>query len=79
VDIDGKILDCRASRQELLIMHPSILIGKNFQDVLPADAAAAPPACRLRFGAPIRPQTGTAVPLLIRAYPGISAPLTGTA
>ena len=41
VDIEGKILDCRASRQELLVMHPSILIGKNFQDVLPADAAAA--------------------------------------
>ena len=41
VDIDGKILDCRASRQELLISRPSLLIGKKFQDILPADAAEA--------------------------------------
>ncbi len=41
VDIDGKILDCRASRQELLVSRPSILIGKNFRDILPANAAEA--------------------------------------
>ena len=41
VDIDAKILDCRASRQELLVSRPSILIGKNFRDILPADAAEA--------------------------------------
>lgn len=41
VDIEGRVLDCRASRQELLVLHPSILIGKSFRDFLPEDAAAA--------------------------------------
>ena len=41
VDIEGKVLDCRASRKEWLVLHPSILIKKSFRDFLPIDAAAA--------------------------------------
>ncbi|MDO9236800.1 MAG: transporter substrate-binding domain-containing protein [Aquabacterium sp.] len=40
LDMDGRYVDYRASRSELLFVQPVQLIGRSVHDVLPADAAA---------------------------------------
>lgn len=41
VDEEGRILECRAARQELLVFRPDFLMGKRFCDLLPTTATEA--------------------------------------